>query len=32
MFEGLRQRLFMKLTNTRTFGNGNVLLCYEPVA
>jgi hypothetical protein len=22
----------LKLTRTRTFGNGNVLLCYEPMA
>jgi dihydrofolate reductase len=31
MFEGLKERLKLKLTNSRTFGNGNVLLCYEPV-
>jgi dihydrofolate reductase len=31
MFEGIKNRLTMKLTKTRTFGNGNVLLCYEPV-
>jgi dihydrofolate reductase len=30
MFEGLKERLNLKLTKTRTFGNGNVLLCYEP--
>jgi dihydrofolate reductase len=30
MFEGIRERLNLKLTNSRTFGNGNVLLCYEP--
>jgi len=29
MFEGIKERLPLKLTNTRTFGNGNVLLCYE---
>jgi dihydrofolate reductase len=27
MFEGIEE----KLTKTRTFGNGNVLLCYEPM-
>ena len=32
MFEGIREKLNLKLTKTRTFGNGNVLLCYEPVA
>jgi dihydrofolate reductase len=31
LFEGDRDRLNMKLTGTRAFGNGNVLLCYEPV-
>jgi len=32
MFEGLHERLPLKLTKTRTFGNGNVLLCYAPRA
>jgi dihydrofolate reductase len=32
MFEGIKDRLTLKLTKTRTFGNGNVLLCYEPMA
>jgi len=32
MFEGVEEKLSLKLTNTRTFGNGNVLLCYEPMA
>ncbi len=32
MFEGVTGRLPLKLTKTRTFGNGNVLLCYEPAA
>jgi len=32
MFDGVRDKLTLKLTNTRTFGNGNVLLCYESVA
>ncbi len=31
MFEGLRDRIQLKLTKTRVFGNGNVLLNYEPV-
>ena len=30
MFEGLKRRLNLKLTGTRAFGNGNVLLTYEP--
>jgi dihydrofolate reductase len=32
MFEGLESKLTLKLTKTRTFGNGNILLCYEPTA
>jgi dihydrofolate reductase len=32
MFEGIKEKLTLKLTKTRTFGNGNVLLCYEPLA
>lgn len=32
MFEGVRDRVALRLTRTRAFGNGNVLLCYEPVA
>jgi dihydrofolate reductase len=31
MFEGVKEKLPLKLTKTRAFGNGNVLLCYEPV-
>jgi dihydrofolate reductase len=31
MFEGVRERLPLKLTKTRTFSNGNVFLCYEPM-
>ncbi len=31
MFDGISQRLNLKLTSSRTFGNGNVLLCYEPM-
>lgn len=30
MFETLTQPLKLKHTQTRTFGNGNVFLCYEP--
>jgi len=32
MFDGIKKALNLKLTKTRTFGNGKVLLCYEPVA
>ena len=32
MFDGLKQKLTLKRTKTRIFGNGNVLLCYEPMA
>jgi dihydrofolate reductase len=32
MFGGLEKKLMLKLTKSRTFGNGNVLLCYEPRA
>jgi len=31
MFDGVTEKLALKLTKTRAFGNGNVLLCYEPV-
>ncbi len=31
MFEGVKEKLNLKLTRTRAFGNGNVLLCYEPM-
>jgi dihydrofolate reductase len=31
MFEGVKEKLNLKLTSSRTFGNGNVLLCYEPI-
>jgi dihydrofolate reductase len=30
MFEGLQGSLNLKLTSSRIFRNGNVLLCYEP--
>jgi dihydrofolate reductase len=32
MFDGIKEKLPLKRTKTRTFGNGNVLLCYEPAA
>jgi dihydrofolate reductase len=32
MFDGLKEKLNLKLTKTRAFGNGNVFLCYEPAA
>ncbi len=32
IFDGINDKLTLKLTKTRTFGNGNVLLCYEPAA
>jgi len=31
MFGGIKNRLAMRLTGSRTFGNGNVLLCYVPI-
>jgi dihydrofolate reductase len=30
IFKGIKHRLNLKLTTTRTFRNGNVLLCYQP--
>jgi len=30
MFDGIKEKLNLKRTRTRAFGNGNVLLCYEP--
>ena len=30
MFDGVTEKLALKLIKTRAFGNGNVLLCYEP--
>ncbi|NUM77033.1 dihydrofolate reductase [candidate division KSB1 bacterium] len=32
MFEGVKDKLSLKLTKTRIFRNGNVFLCYEPAA
>jgi dihydrofolate reductase len=29
-FEGVKKKLPLKLTQSRAFGNGNVVLCYEP--
>ena len=31
LFKWTRDKLNLKLIKSRTFGNGNVLLCYEPV-
>jgi dihydrofolate reductase len=31
MFDGVKEKLSLRRTKSRTFGNGNVLLCYEPV-
>ena len=31
MFEGMSRKVHLKLLRTRSFGNGNVLLCYEPM-
>ena len=31
MFEGIKEKLTLKLTGSRAFGNGNVVLCYEPM-
>ena len=30
LFKNIKNKLNLKLLNTRTFKNGNVLLCYEP--
>jgi dihydrofolate reductase len=32
VFDGLKEKLKLKLTRTRAFSNGNVLLCYEPLS
>jgi dihydrofolate reductase len=32
LFDGVTEKLALKLTKSRAFGNGNVLLCYEPMA
>jgi len=31
MFDGIKEKLTLKLTKSRAFGNGNVLLWYEPM-
>jgi dihydrofolate reductase len=31
MFDGIKQRLALKLTKSRAFGNGTVMLWYQPV-
>ena len=31
MFDGIQKKLNLKLTKTRTFGNGKVFLCYQPM-
>jgi dihydrofolate reductase len=30
MFEGIKEKLPLKLKKTRSFENGNILVCYEP--
>ncbi len=32
MFDGIKNKLNLKLTKSRTFKNGNVFLCYEPAS
>ncbi len=32
MFDGIKEQLNLKLARTRTFRNGKVFLCYEPIA
>jgi dihydrofolate reductase len=32
MFDGIKEKLTLKPTKTRSFRTGNVLLCYEPIA
>jgi dihydrofolate reductase len=32
MFDSVAEKLTLKRTKTRAFGNGNVLLCYQPMA
>ncbi len=32
MFEGIKEKVALKLTTTRAFGNGNVVLRYESIA
>ena len=30
MFDGMKEKLALRRTKSRTFGNGNVVLSYEP--
>jgi dihydrofolate reductase len=32
LFEGVKEKLDLKVTKSRTFGNGNVYTCYEPAS
>ena len=32
LFEGVQEKMNLKRTNSRTFGNGTVFVCYQPVA
>jgi dihydrofolate reductase len=32
LFEGVKNKLPMKLAKSRAFGNGNIVLFYEPMA
>jgi len=32
LFDGVKEKVNLKRTKTRSFRNGNVLLCYEPTA
>jgi dihydrofolate reductase len=32
LFEGVKEKIGLKLTKSRAFGNGNVMLYYEPMA
>jgi dihydrofolate reductase len=32
MFDGIKEKLTLKLTKMRSFSNGKVFLCYEPMA
>jgi hypothetical protein len=30
MFDGIKEKINLRLVGNRVFGNGNVLLCYQP--
>ena len=32
LFEGVQEKVNLKRTNSRTFGNGTVFVCYQPIA